>query len=128
MLITLTSLTTILGILLVISNYNNNYRYRDDLKGFSIIGLVLILIFGWGFAAGIITSSYKMEDTKAVEILRGKHIVVVEAVNDSDEEPTIFKGNNIEMINDSTTFYWKIGYNAYGGETERELKFLPNLK
>jgi len=40
----------------------------------------------------------------------------------------LYHVNNTHMINDSTTFYWKIGYNAYGGETERELKFLPNLK
>lgn len=114
---TLISLTSILSLLLIIAYLNDN----DDLKGVSITGLVLVAIFGWGVAAGAVADSHKKEDAKIIELLRGKHIVVVETTAD-DKDPTIFKGNEIEIINDNTTFYWNVGYNAYGGEVSRELK------
>ncbi len=113
----LISITIALIILLIIGITNNG----DDLKGISVTGLILTAVFGWGFAASVISVSHKEEKANIIEILRGKHIVVVETTLD-EKDPTIFKGNDIELITDSTTFYWRIGYNSYGGESEKKLK------
>lgn len=119
-------------IILLIFSYIQDY---DNLITGSIIALVILAIFGWGLFAVSATRNIKQEKAIVLEIIRGKHIVVVTTLCDNCESDTkersssfIFKNNEVDVITDSTSFYWEKEYNYYGYWEYKTLKFKIDKK
>lgn len=107
------------------------YSYiQDNMNVFtsSLIGLVLITMFGWGAYAVSCTKYIKKRDAEIIEIVKGKYIVVVyvmtpDSVSNRYTSTNIFEGYNVDLINDSTKFYWEEEYNLYNSMNSSTLKF-----
>lgn len=110
--------TTISILALLITGYLID---NENIQVFGFILLILVLIFGW-FALGtsVVDKSIKKK-ANVVEVIKGKHIAVVICIYDTIESINIIKDLRADKVNDSTTFYWYIGYNCYGGEYKRSL-------
>jgi len=123
---TLISITASFIILIFISFA----KHLDWLQVVSIGGLIITALFGWGALACLYPVSTKKEKAIVTQILKGKHVAVVSTIcdyNKKDEKEelsnVLFTGNEIDYINDTTKFYWKLGINSYGFEVKKELKF-----
>ena len=96
----------------------------DEITSIILILLILWVFLGFGAFACISTKYTEKEPAKVIEVLRGKHIVVVSTVCDETKNNiNTFESNEIETISDSTKYYWLIEYNYYNFECGRKLKF-----
>ena len=114
----------IVTIVLIALAITSDYADKEGWLVFSIIGLVVWALFGWGFYGCGSTKSTKEEPAIVTEVLRGKHLIVVSTIcDDTKENTTIFKDGEVDYINEKTYFYWYVEYNQYNYETVRRLKF-----
>lgn len=75
--------------------------------------LILVLIFGWGFAGFFATvRDVKVPVTENIEVIKKKNFTVVL----TDKKAHVYYGKEAKTINDSTSFYYLIKYNIYGLE------------
>lgn len=96
------------------------WSVRENSEGWTIASIVIaifIAIFGFGLYGTVSTWNYEPQNAKVYEVIKGKHVVVVS----TDNGNIIFDGYKVEDINDSTKFYWKVGFNHYNYEISRTL-------
>ena len=115
-LITLTIITIAIIVICIWSYFDD----RDTLFGISIAIIAILAMFGWGVYGSTATQYKKEKEAKILEVLKGKHVALVttstpvgESTSDYDES-VIFDKYNIDLINDTTKFYWEESYNLYG--------------
>ncbi len=115
------SVTTVTILLLIFISIQFDI---DWLKATSWTLFGLIVFFGWIVLGIQASESSKKIPIKPIEIIKGKHIAIVVAINSDGEiiERT-FRGNQIEFINDSTTFYIEKSYNMYNFVTSEYIKY-----
>ena len=109
---------TLIGIIVIfvmIAIWNVNEGWTIG----SIISAVVLGLFGLGMFGTI--NVYREEIHKATifEIARAKHTLLVS----TDKGDIIFKGGDVDMITDSTEFYWIVKFNHYNFETTRILGY-----
>ena len=79
-----------------------------------------ILLGAFLTAFGLLSEPEKRtthESVNVIEIVKGKHVLFVVTDRNSYE----FKGYEMDAINDSTKFIWKIKHNHFNSETRRTM-------
>jgi thioredoxin-related protein len=114
------SILTVASIALVVHSF-----YTDN-EAWQIISIILLIIVGAGGWGGWNCCSTKNEiktQAKVVELLKGKHIVVV-VTDDTSNNTHVFKEYEADKITDSTKFYWVHYYNQYNVDKTSETIFI----
>ena len=99
---------------------------NEGLGATSIVLLILVALGGWGIACIVSIKKEIIIPAKVVEIVRGKHMLAVTTDQKDDKgmsDTHIISGYEMDLIKDSTKFYWKIKYNQYNFEVSKELIF-----
>jgi len=90
---------------------------EDDYIAGGIISLIIIGLFGFGVVGGLITLETR-DTILDVEMTRSNKSIILEDYGNAGNIYIFDKKYDFDNISDTTTFYFKQGYNMYNVETE----------
>ena len=121
----MTYTTIALVFMLIFSFILDSHKYgvtRETLQWISIIGLIVITMFGWGAVGCAYSLGEKIIKIDGELSISKKSITV----DDYQKNKIYYFDNKIDFdyITDTTTFYIKQGYNMYGGIVNSDVYYI----